>query len=220
MNDKQCMNVIDEIFVEIFGQKSPVDINGILEECAFDIKLPNKVLDAITGDETWASSVNSNKYISQTNMEKYDTYKGWMIPKKEIKSLDDIFTWWDKVNYTTTERIYDSTNISKSDTIYNCENIYRSQDCRKCRNAVFSGIFSFLDHSKERVYVGHAGAEDCQLHAMLLQERNARLVDKVPMLRDFSRDIGVKHNLAVDCFIQRLPMLQGQKDRGQTVLSK
>ena len=32
MNDKQCMNVIDEIFVEIFGQKSPVDINGILEE--------------------------------------------------------------------------------------------------------------------------------------------------------------------------------------------
>lgn len=138
MNDKQCMNIIDEIFVEIFGEKSPVDINGILEECAFDIKLPNKVLDAITGEETWASSVNSNKYISQTNMEKYDTYKGWMIPKKEIKSLDDIFTWWDKVNYTTTERIYDSTNISKSDTIYNCENIYRSQDCRKCRNTVFS----------------------------------------------------------------------------------
>ena len=106
MNDKQCMNVIDEIFVEIFGQKSPVDINGILEECAFDIKLPNKVLDAITGDETWASSVNSNKYISQTNMEKYDTYKGWMIPKKEVHSLKEIIDLWESINYTKTERVF------------------------------------------------------------------------------------------------------------------
>ena len=68
MNDKQCQSTIDEIFMEIFGQKSPTTIEGILSECAFDIKLPNKVIDAVTGDETWASSINSNKYISQTNM--------------------------------------------------------------------------------------------------------------------------------------------------------
>lgn len=138
MNNKECKNIIDEIFMEIFKQKCPIDIDDLLAECAFDIRLPNKVIDAVTGDETWASSINSNKYISQTNMEKYDEYKGWMRPKKEISSLDDIIKLWDKVNYTTTERVYDSINVSKSDTIYNCENIYRSQDCRSCKNTIFS----------------------------------------------------------------------------------
>lgn len=138
MNEKQCQNTINEIFMEIFGQKCSVNIEELLSECAFDIKLPNKVIDAVTSDETWASSINSNKYISQINMKKYDEYKGWMRNKKEINSIDDIIKNWDRINYTTTERVYDSINVSKSDTIYNCENIYRSQDCRNCKNVIFT----------------------------------------------------------------------------------
>lgn len=138
MNEKQCKSVIDEIFLEIFNQKCPLNIEEVLSEFAFDIKLPNKVIDAVTGVETWASSVNSNKYITQENMEKYDDYKGWMRPKKEITSLDEIIKLWNKINYTTTERNYDSINVSKSDTIYSCENVYRSQDCRKSKNVIFT----------------------------------------------------------------------------------
>lgn len=138
MNDKQCKKVIDEIFMEIFEKECPIGVDELLSECAFDIRLPNRVTDIVTGEYTWASSINSNKYISQKNMEKYDEYKGWIRKKKEINSLDEIFNLWEKINYTTTERIYDSINVSQSDTIYNCENIYRSQDCRKCKNTIFS----------------------------------------------------------------------------------
>lgn len=138
MNEKQCKSVVDEIFMEIFNQKCPLNIEEVLSEFAFDIKLPNKVIDAVTGVETWASSVNSNKYITEENMEKYDDYKGWMRPKKEITSLDEIIKLWNKINYTTTERNYDSINVSKSDTIYSCENVYRSQDCRKSKNVIFT----------------------------------------------------------------------------------
>ena len=137
MNDKQCKQVLDEIFMGIFEQKCLMNMEQILSEFAFDIRLPNKVIDAVDGKETWASSINSNKYISQINMEKYDEYKGWMRPKKEIKTLDEILKLWNKVNYTTTERNYDSINVSKSDTIYSSENVYRSQDCRRCKNVVF-----------------------------------------------------------------------------------
>ena len=138
MNDKQLKGVINEVFMAIFEEKIHIEIDELLSECAFDIRLPNKVIDAVTGDETWASSINANKYISQDNMQKYDEYKGWMRPKKEVSSLDEILKLWDKINYTTTERVYDSINVSKSDTIYNSENIYRSQDCRSCKNTVFS----------------------------------------------------------------------------------
>lgn len=138
MNDKQCKIVIDEIFTELFGENCPISLEEVLSEIAFDIKLPNKVIDAVTGDETWASSINSNKYITQTNMEKYDKYKGWMRQKKEITSLEEVLELWNKINYTTTERNYDSINVSKSDTIYSCENVYRSQDCRDCKNVVYT----------------------------------------------------------------------------------
>lgn len=137
MNDKHCKQVLDEIFMGVFEQKCLLNLNDVLSEFAFDIKLPNKVIDAVDGKETWASSINSNKYISQENMMKYDNYRGWMRPKKEISSLDEILILWNKINYTTTERNYDSINISKSDTIYRSENIYRSQDCRECKNAIF-----------------------------------------------------------------------------------
>ena len=138
MNDKQCKQVVNEIFMEIFEQKCPLKLEQVLSEFAFDIKLPNKVIDAVDGKETWASSINSDKYISQENMEKYENYKGWMRQKKDIKSLDDIIKIWSSINYTTTERVYDSVNVSKSDTIYCCENVYRSQDCRSCKNTIFS----------------------------------------------------------------------------------
>ena len=108
MNDKQCKQVLDEIFMNIFEQKCLLSIDEVLSEFAFDIKLPNKVIDAVDGKETWASSINSNKYIRQDNMVKYDNYKGWIRPKKEIESLDEILKLWDKINYTTTERNYES----------------------------------------------------------------------------------------------------------------
>lgn len=138
MKDKQCISVINEIFMGIFGQSCNLNIEQVLSEFAFDIKLPNKVIDAVDGEETWASSVNSNKFIRQENTVKYDNYKGWIRPKKDIQTLDDIIKQWHKINYMTTERVYDSINVSKSDTIYNSENIYRSQDCTRCKNTIFS----------------------------------------------------------------------------------
>lgn len=138
MKDKECMQVLDDIFMEIFSKKCTLNLDQVLSEFAFDVRLPHKVIDAVDSKDTWASSINSNKYISQTNMEKYDEYKGWMREKEEISSLDDILNLWNVINYTTTERVYDSDNVSKSDTIYGCENMYRSQDCRRCKNVVFS----------------------------------------------------------------------------------
>ena len=137
MNDKQCKQVLDEIFMGVFEQKCLLNLNDVLSEFAFDIKLPNKVIDAVDGKETWASSINSNKYISQENMMKYDNYRGWMRPKKEISSLDEILTLWIKRNYTILEEIIVIIKIQKIDMFYRSENIYRSQDCRECKNAIF-----------------------------------------------------------------------------------
>ena len=138
MDDKKALEIVNQIFIQIFGRKNPFTLEEILSKFAFDIRLPQKVLDSITGQETWSVSLNSQKYITQANMEKYDEQKGWIIPKKEIKTLGELLKIWKLTNYTTTERAYECTNVSQCDPLYNSENGYRSTDCRKCKNLIFT----------------------------------------------------------------------------------
>lgn len=138
MNNKEALEKANKIFANIFGRKNPYTLEELLSKFAFDIKLPQKVMDSLTSKETWAESVNPSKFITQKNMELYDKQHGWMQKKKEVNSLEDVLKYWKKINYTTTERVYDSENVHKSDTIYRSENVHRSVDCRECKNILFS----------------------------------------------------------------------------------
>lgn len=137
MTNRETLEKMNKIFINIFGRGNPYTLEEILSKFAFDIKLPQKVLDSMTNKETWAESINPNKFITQKNMELFDIQHGWLQKKKDIDSLEDVLKYWKKINYTTTERIYDSENVHKSDTIYRSENVYRSLDCRECKNTIY-----------------------------------------------------------------------------------
>lgn len=137
MNKVMAKDLVNKIFNNVFLVDCSFSLEEILEKFAFDIKLPKKVYDSTTNEETWADSVNSSKYITLSNMEKRDAKEGWMLEKKEIGGLDELIDIWDSINLTTTERVYDSINVSLSDTIYRCENVYRSTDCRDSKNIIY-----------------------------------------------------------------------------------
>lgn len=137
MNEKIALEIIDKIFLNVFGVHNTVDLNGILEKFAFDIKLPKSVYDSTTNEETWADSINSGRYITLSNMEKRDGEEGWMLERQEISGLEDLLSIWDSINLITTERVYDSVNVQRSDTIYGCENVFNSTDCSGSKNVVF-----------------------------------------------------------------------------------
>ncbi len=138
MNDLESLNVVSEIFFNIFQRENLYTLDELKEKFAFDVKLPRKVKDSLTGEETWTEMENAELYIKQKNMDRYDATRGWIINKRKISTLEDIINIWKKINYITTERIYDSDNVHKSDTIYNCSNIYHSTDCRGSKNILFS----------------------------------------------------------------------------------
>lgn len=137
MSEKESLEIVNKIFKMVFNRENNMSLDELLEKFAFDVKLPKRVNDSLTNEETWADSINSGKFITLTNMEERDAKEGWMLEKREISSLDDIIKMWNSINLTTTERVYDSINVSKSDTIYNCENVNRSTDCNKCKNIIF-----------------------------------------------------------------------------------
>ncbi|MFG6319258.1 MAG: hypothetical protein K1W33_05305 [Clostridia bacterium] len=137
MDKKQTMIEVNRIFKTIFGKECPYNLEELLNKFAFDVKLPQKVHDSVTGEITWTQSINASKFIKQVNMEDYDTKHGWLQPKREVSNLNDILKLWKRINYTTTERIYDCINVSESDPLYRCENVYRSTDLRNCKNAIY-----------------------------------------------------------------------------------
>ena len=137
MNNKESLQTLNKIFKNIFETNNKYTLEELLNKFAFDIKLPQKVTDSFTSRVTWAESTNPKRFISQKNMELYSEQHGWMMKKRDISSLEDILKIWKKINYTTTERLYDSINVSKSDTVYRSENVYRSLDCRECKNILF-----------------------------------------------------------------------------------
>ena len=138
MDKRQTMVEVNKIFKNIFGIECPYSLEEILNKFAFDVSLPKKVHDSTTGEITWTQSINSSKYIKQDNMENYDVKYGWFQPKREVNNLNDLLKLWKRINYTTTERIYDSINVSESDPIYRSENVYRSTDLRNCKNVIYS----------------------------------------------------------------------------------
>lgn len=138
MKDKEALNVVNKIFKSVFGRSNTFTLEEIMEKFAFDIKLPKEVYDTKTGEITYADSINSGRFITLSNMEREDSENGWMQEKQDITSIEELLSLWNNINYTTTERVYDSINVSKSDTIYGCENVYNSTDMSNSKNVIYS----------------------------------------------------------------------------------
>lgn len=137
MNDNVALDIINKIFNSVFETNNTFTLDNILDKFAFDIKLPNQVNDSTTNEITWADSINSGKFITNQNMQKRDETIGWMLPKKELNNLQELFDIWNSINLTATERFINSINVLKSDTIYGCQNVYQCSNCNNSKNIVF-----------------------------------------------------------------------------------
>ena len=137
MNDEKALEIVDKIFKNVFEKGNKFSLDDLLEKYAFDIKLPKQVNDTTTNEITWADSISSGRFITNNNMIKKDNENGWMLPKKEIRDLQELVDIWNTINLTTTERVYDSIDVVKSDTIYRCEKVYRCSDCMDSKSIVY-----------------------------------------------------------------------------------
>ena len=135
--EEVALDIIRKVFLSVFSSEVGDTLDEIFEKYAFDKKLPYKVFDSTTGEVTWADSIHNDKYITNHNMEVKDDVEGWMLPKRSVDSLDDVIRIWNTINFTTTERNYDSSEVFCSDTIYRCQRVFRSSNCSDSSHLVF-----------------------------------------------------------------------------------
>lgn len=136
METKDAQAILDKIIGQIFGYQNPLSLQKFQEKYAFDVRLPQQVVDTTTGQPTWSQSVNAAKFITVENAWKREDWDA--LPKRALNNMQDILQAWDEINYTSTERQIDSLAVAESDNIYSSENIYRSQDIRGSKHILFS----------------------------------------------------------------------------------
>lgn len=137
MKAPQALDVTNKIFQAIFGQDNPYSLEQLREKFAFDIALPTEVKDSITGETTYTALPNAERFITNRNSEQKDADSGWLRPRRAVRNLQEILDAWNEINFTTTERVYNSENVTASDPIYESRNVYGSTNCGKCQNILF-----------------------------------------------------------------------------------
>jgi hypothetical protein len=139
MTEVEAKKVLDKIVKQVFGIENPLNLEQFKEKFAFDIKLPMKVNDFTTGEETWVrDATNSGRYMKFDNILKQTEDADFMQPKQPASSIDDILSVWQRISFTATEKHVESVNVSKSDVINGCENVYMSLDYGDSKNIIFS----------------------------------------------------------------------------------
>lgn len=130
--------IIKETTKNIFGREIPMSLDYILNNFAFDIKLPSRVTDAIDKTDTWVALLGANNKVAKfETIKKFGEKNDWLLPTVKINSMDDILDAWDKVNFVCSERNLDSTNVYESDCVYGSENVIRSIDIHESKNIIY-----------------------------------------------------------------------------------
>ncbi len=135
---QEAKQVLDKIIGQVFGFQNPYTLDQFMQKYAFDIRLPSQVYDSTTGELSWVASTNPTKFITLNNARARAEVDDFMLPKRELNSIEDILAAWSETNLFTTERYMESINVHESDAINSCENVYRSLDCTRSKNVLFS----------------------------------------------------------------------------------
>lgn len=138
MNETKAKDILDKVVGAVFGYKNPFTLEEALEKFAFDLRLPQQVFDSTTSEPTWAVSINPSKFMTPANVQKRGEIDDWMIPKRDMNSVEDVVLAWAETNYTLSERVNDSTDVAASDHVLGSENVYRSCDLRNSKNILFT----------------------------------------------------------------------------------
>ena len=148
MTEKEAKELLDKIVGQVLGYANPLSLEQFMQKFTFDIRLPQKVTDAMDGSETWASSTNPLKFVKMEYARGGEINKimgadsEYRRPARQLKDMDDILSAWNEINLTTTERYKESLNIGQSDNIDRSENVWRSQDIHNSKNIMLSdGVF-------------------------------------------------------------------------------
>ncbi len=138
MDESKAKGIADFVFKDVFGRENRFSLDEIRDRFAFDIELPRKVKDDMSGDPTWMSGNRAAKVMSTDIIVQQSKKDVWMKPKKKIRTITDLFSDWDEIAYFASEKMLDSSDTAECDDIYRSTSVYHSAKIHDSQKVVFS----------------------------------------------------------------------------------
>ncbi|VVB77283.1 Uncharacterised protein [uncultured archaeon] len=138
MDETRAKKIIDYTFRDVFGKENPFTMGEFRKRFAYDIDLPKKAKDVMTGSDAWIVSKKRDRIISSATAFEKSKNNSWMLPSGRIESMSDIRKFWERIYYNIADRTLGSKDVSESDLTYDSSNIYGSYRTFQSQDIVFS----------------------------------------------------------------------------------
>ena len=138
MNNQKAKEISDYIFQDVFNRENAYSLIELKKKFAFDIPMANKVKCALSGENTWSFSAESEIVASQKAVADRFKKDEWIRKRQPLNSIADVLKSWREINYITGEKYISSKEVAESDGIYNSIAVYGSVSIFDSKNIIFS----------------------------------------------------------------------------------
>ena len=138
MNNQKAKEISDYIFQDVFNRENAYSLIELKKKFAFDIPMANKVKCALSGENTWSFSAESEIVASQKAVADRFKKDEWIRKRQPLNSIADVLKSWREINYITGEKYISSKEVAESDGVYNSIAVYGSVSIFDSKNIIFS----------------------------------------------------------------------------------
>ncbi len=138
MDEKRAKEIVDYTFKDIFGRVNPFTLDQIREKFAFDIPLPFKVKDTVTGKDAWIVKSIGKKVRVWEEWGALESKGDGMVQKEKIRDIDDLLEKFDNIFYNVADKAWEAKDYAATDNIYLANDIYYSYKVIRSQSSAFS----------------------------------------------------------------------------------
>lgn len=147
MDEQQAQRIAQGIIKDVFGRETNFSIPQLQEALGRGILLPEMIPCAHTGEPLYVYDPQpEHRMISETAFKKQNAIDDWAKPYRPMRSMDDVLSAWQEVNYMSGNKVVQSQNVEKSDCIITSSDVYFSTLINSCKNVVLSQGNSFSNY--------------------------------------------------------------------------
>ena len=90
MNQQAAKTILDQTIGQVFGYQNPLSLEQALQKFAFDVRLPQQVYDATTGQPTWTASMGDVQYLTLANAVERSKNGDNLRDYQKMSSVEDV----------------------------------------------------------------------------------------------------------------------------------
>ncbi len=139
MNDEQALQIANLIAKDIFGRDLGLSLADIERLLTKGIDLPQVLVCSRTQAPVYMYDPQpEQKVISEAAFMEQAGKDDWMMPKKDINSINDFLAAWQDANYMKGDKHVESQDVAKSDSVISSQGVYMSTLISSSKNILFS----------------------------------------------------------------------------------